>query len=198
MCAPDLGPGGFEQGSIMKRVSYNPPNHAHFLTFSCYRKLKLLTSDDVCGLLTEAWNEARRRGNFDIWAYVIMPEHTHLLIYPRNENYEMSKMLRRLKEQFGHKVVDHWKDISTHLLDLIKVRRGSRLIHRFWQEGGGYDRNLYNWDGIGRAIDYIEWNPVRRGLVTDPLEWEGSSARSRAGARDVPLVVDEIRFTYRY
>lgn len=182
----------------MKRVSYNLPNHAHFLTFSCYRKLKLLTTSDVRGLLIKAWDEARRQGNFDIWAYVIMPEHVHLLVYPRSENYGISKILRRLKEQFVHNIVAYWKSTSPYLLDMIMVKRGSRFVHRFWQEGGGYDRNLYNWDKIGRAIDYIEWNPVRRGLVSDPLEWEWSSARSRAGIKDVPLIVDEIRFTYRH
>ncbi len=176
----------------MKRISYNLPNHAHYLTFSCYRRQKLLLHDEICLELIKTWDEVRRKGEFAIWSYVIMPEHIHLLIHPRNEDYEMSKILRLLKEQFTHRVVEQWKNLSPRLLNLIRVQRGRRSLHRFWQEGGGYDRNLYNWDVIRRAIDYIEWNPVRRGLVIEPMDWRWSSARARAGISDVPMVVDNI------
>ncbi len=58
--------------------------------------------------------------------------------------------------------------------------------------GGGYDRNLFKWKHIEGAVDYIEWNPVTRGLVSDPKEWIWSSARARAGESDVPLIVDSL------
>jgi len=183
----------FSKERIMSRISYNLPNHAHFLTFSCYHRQQLLTSEDVLRLLTKTWDEARRRGDFDIWSYVILPEHVHLLIYPRNEKYEMSTILRLLKEQFTHRVVTIWQKTSPPLLEMLRVERGERSLHRFWQEGGGYDRNLYNWNKISSAIDYIEWNPVRRGLVSDPLDWEWSSARARTGIERIPLVIDKIQ-----
>ena len=176
----------------MKRKSYNCPNHAHFLTFSCYRHQKLLDPDDAKRILTETWNEVRRKGDFLIWAYVIMPEHVHLLIYPNDHNYQISRILRLLKEPFTHGIVRHWKDLDSPALERILVIRGGRILHRFWQEGGGFDRNLYSWDRINKAIDYIEWNPVRRGLASDPLGWKWSSARSRDGIKNVSLIVDDI------
>ncbi len=60
-----------------------------------------------------------------------------------------------------------------------------------WQAGGGYDRNLFNWDTIEKAIDYVEWNPVTRGFVSDPKDWVWSSARARSGEEDVHLRIDE-------
>lgn len=175
----------------MKRTSYNLPNHAHFLTFSCYRRQQLLTSDSLRLLLLTTWDDARTKEDFSIWSYVIMPEHVHLLIYPREQSYKMSDILRFLKAPFTRRVVEHWQKESPSLLRRIKVQRGKRTVHRFWQEGGGYDRNLYNWDTIHKAIEYIEWNPVRRGLVKEPLDWQWSSARARTGDSDVPFVVDE-------
>lgn len=175
----------------MPRASYKLPNHAHYLTFSCYRRQQLLTSDDLCSLLVKTWDEARRAGNVAIWSYVIMPEHVHLLIYPKNDPYEMSNVLRLLKEGFTRWAVAYWMDRAPHMLERISIQRGKRVLHRFWQEGGGYDRNLYDWDTIRRAIEYIEWNPVRRGLASDPNAWVWSSARARAGMSDVPLALDE-------
>ncbi|MBD3297987.1 MAG: hypothetical protein GF341_04970 [candidate division Zixibacteria bacterium] len=179
-------------GRTMKRKSYNLPYHAHFLTFSVYRRQQLLTNDHLREELLHHWDIARHKLDFAIWSYVIMPEHVHLLIYPRNEQYAMPCILRSLKESFARWVVRHWEEHAPHLLTRISVKRGPRALHRFWQEGGGYDRNLFDWDTIERAIDYIEMNPVRRGLVTDPLDWKWSSARHRVGSTDTTFRVDPI------
>ena len=45
---------------------------------------------------------------------------------------------------------------------------------------------------MGQA--FIEWNPIRKGLVSDPLEWIWSSARARAGFEKVPVQIDELRW----
>ncbi len=177
----------------MNRILYNLPNHVHYLTFSCFHRQQLLTSDDFRLMLLESWNEAREVGRFAVWAYVLMPEHVHLLVYPREDNYAMNKILRLLKERFTRRVVGYWRDRSPDLLSRIQCLRGQCMVHRFWQEGGGYDRNLYEWKTIQRTIDYIEWNPVRRKLVTNPTEWPWSSAGARNGRKDIPFYIDEIQ-----
>jgi len=42
------------------------------------------------------------------------------------------------------------------------------------------------------VIDYIHLNPVRRGLIKEPEDWEWSSARWYAGVRPVRLEIDPI------
>jgi putative transposase len=54
---------------------------------------------------------------------------------------------------------------------------------RFWQRGGGYDRNLWEPRYVWEMIDYIHANPVRRGLCRRPEEWPWSSARAYVGCR---------------
>ncbi len=61
---------------------------------------------------------------------------------------------------------------------------------RFWQPGGGYDRNITSTKVLRAVIDYIHANPVRRGLVSAAEEWEWSSARWYAGRRPVKLEMD--------
>jgi putative transposase len=177
----------------MNRTSYNLSNHVHHLTYSCFHRQQLLTSDDLRLMLLESWNEAREVGKFMVWAYVIMPEHVHLLICPREEDYALDKILRLLKEGFTRRVVGYWQAHSPDLLSRIHCLRGQRMVNRFWQDGGGYDRNLYEWKTIRKTIDYIEWNPVRRKLVANPTDWPWSSARARSGRKDVPFYIDEIQ-----
>jgi putative transposase len=62
---------------------------------------------------------------------------------------------------------------------------------RFWQPGGGYDRNITSTEALRAMIDYIHANPVRRGLVARPEDWEWSSARWYAGLRPVKLEMDD-------
>jgi putative transposase len=55
--------------------SYNEPGHAHELTFSCFRRLPLLSKDRSRSWFIEAMESARQRRQLALWAYVIMPEH---------------------------------------------------------------------------------------------------------------------------
>jgi putative transposase len=80
--------------SIHKQcVRFNEPGHAHELTFSCYRRLPLLARDRTRVWLAEAIAAARARQQFELWAYVFMPEHVHPLVYPRRRDYQISSIL---------------------------------------------------------------------------------------------------------
>ena len=65
-----------------------------------------------------------------------------------------------------------------------------RESHRFWQRGGGYDRNLRSVADVHEKINYIHGNPVRRGLVGGPEEWLWSSYRSWMDGIDEPIRID--------
>ena len=65
------------------------------------------------------------------------------------------------------------------------------MRHRFWQPGGGYDRNTIETATVHQMIDYIHANPVRRGLVASVEDWQWSSTRCYAGIRPVRLEIDD-------
>ena len=64
------------------------------------------------------------------------------------------------------------------------------MRHRFWQPGGGYNRNITRISTLRSMIEYLHGNPVRRGLVAKAEDWEWSSARWYAGLRQVPIEMD--------
>lgn len=174
------------------RISYNIPGHAHFLTFSCWQRRPFLADDCTCAKLAAALNHAREIEQFDIWAYVFMPEHVHMLIRPRREEYEIAKILRRMKEAFARNVLNHWREHLPARFATCADTACHPVRYRFWQPGGGFDRNLYTPTVIRRTVTYIESNPIRRGLVGGLLEWKWSSARARAELPNVPLQIDPI------
>lgn len=64
------------------------------------------------------------------------------------------------------------------LLRQLTVReRPGKHCFRFWQEGSGFDRNLFSPRAIATSLDYIHTNPVTRGLCRRTIDWKWSSAR---------------------
>ena len=66
---------------------------------------------------------------------------------------------------------------------MTHARPNGKIAHRFWQRGGGHDRNLFTPEAVRAGIDYVHLNPVRRGLCERPADWRWSSAADYA-ARD--------------
>lgn len=169
---------------------YNVPGDAHFLTFSCYRQLPLLSKDRTRLWFVEAVEKARAKHQFDLWAWVIMPEHVHLLLYPRPADYAMDKILASIKKPVGAKAIRFLREQASGYLERLTVKNRNRTYHRFWQAGPGYDRNLRDPQAIHRVITYIHRNPVKRGLVEQPEDWPWSSAADWAGAKVPFLKID--------
>ena len=171
---------------------YNDPGHAHELTFSCYRRFPFLSKDRTCEWLAEEIDEARRELNYYLWASVFMPEHVHLVVCPRERAYDDATFLKRIKERVSRKAVAYLKQEAPDWLARIRVTRGGKSEHHFWQPGRGHDRNIERSRTLMAMIDYVHMNPVRRGLVERPEEWKWSSAGWFVGAPLNTLTPDQI------
>src|SRR5262245_21201153 len=164
-----------------RRPALNEPGQAHELTFSCYCRYPFLQAERTCHWLAEAIGQARQRYDFALWAYVFMPEHVHLLIYPNRPDYDIRIILQKIKEPVGRQAVNYLVANAPHWIERITVQRGKRTERRFWQAGGGYDRNSFEPHTLLAMIEYIHSNPVRRGLVENAENWKWSSAGWKEG-----------------
>lgn len=176
-----------------KRRAINEPGHAHFVTCSCWRRWPLLNRDRARRWLIESMERLRTRHSVAIWAYVIMPEHVHVLLMPEMRTYEMRRILASLKAPVSRSARAYLESTgNTVWLRRLTTSHGRRKVFRFWQPGGGYDRNLSSSRSVREVIDYIHANPVRRGLVDRPTDWIWSSARAHAGLSGCPFKVDSV------
>jgi putative transposase len=162
------------------------------LTFSCYRRYRFLASDRTCGWLAEAIERARRKHDFALWAFVFMPEHTHLIIRPARGDASLAAILQSIKQPVGQRAIAFLESESPDWLPRITRHRGGKPERLFWQSGGGYDRNILEPSTLMSMVDYLHRNPVRRGLVERPTDWKWSSAGWYAGTPSVELTVDRI------
>jgi putative transposase len=180
---------GGAMGKTCRR--YNEPGHAHELTFSCYRRLPLLSKDRTRQWFLDALDRARKLHSFDLWAFVVMPEHAHVLLMPRPNTYDISAVLKSIKQPVARRATEFIAANAPGFLERLRiVRPNGKTEYRFWQQGGGYDRNIVKPATAWIAVRYLHDNPVRRGLVTCATDWPWSSARCYAGMDNALLKVD--------
>jgi putative transposase len=129
-----------------------------------YYHLRATTSGRIAYLGTSACKRAvvdvlRRvsaRLAFDVLAYVVMPEHVHLVVCQRGVQ-DISDLMAALKRE------------SAHRINLLLHRQGPVWRKEF------YDHILRSWEHADELVRYIHDNPVRRGLVQAAQDWEFSS-----------------------
>ena len=115
--------------------------------------------------------------DLNLVAFVFMPEHVHLLVYPTIHEPRLDLLLKAIKRPFSFRVKQVLAEARSPLLGELTVRERPGVERfRFWQEGGGYDRNLRTESAVLASIEYIHLNPVRRGLCERAVQWKWSSA----------------------
>ena len=150
----------------------------HGLTFSCYQRKQLFTNDSWRERLSRSIQAACEELSIELVAFVYMPEHIHLLVFPLEPQPDIGSFLSQVKRPVSDSVREQLAQMDSPLLKRLTVReRPGKESFRFWQEGPGFDRNLSDPKDIQCWIDYIHNNPVRRGLCYRAVDWKWSSAR---------------------
>jgi putative transposase len=162
-----------------KRIRhYHDPGHVRELTFSCYHRWPLLTNDTWRKMLAESVNRAMDGHGYRLTAFIFMPEHVHLLVFPLPNADTVDAVLKAIKRPFSYRIKQRLIQSRSNLLDRLTVQqRPGVQTFRYWQEGPGYDRNLVKPSTVLAAVNYLHDNPVRRGLTARVLDWKWSSAR---------------------
>lgn len=161
------------------------PADVRFVTFSCERRLPLLGAPEYRNVFARSLREARERLGFRLLAWVGMPEHVHLLIMPP-QGAALAPALKSLKLSVQQRVLRLMRQRGDPLAVQIIRPDGAP---RFWQKGGGFDRNVRSESELQQEIRYTHRNPVVRELVASPHEWRWSSvrwwnSRQRGGEHD--------------
>ncbi|MBI5707730.1 MAG: transposase [Armatimonadetes bacterium] len=102
--------------------------------------------------------------HYTLHAWVVMPTHVHVLITPF-EGRDFRDILRPLKGYCSREIHKHYGGHGA-----------------FWQRDF-FDRMIRDEEHFGKIVAYIEWNPVKAGLCSDPSRFPYSSANPTAIGR---------------
>ncbi len=140
----------------MKPTRTMSPPGTYFVTFITWQRRRLFVLEPYARLFLKTLYSYRRQGRFQLHAFVLMPEHVHLLLTPSN-HVTLERAIQLIKGGYSHAFGLEF--------------RGREV----WQRGFT-DHRIRNVEDFARHREYIHQNPVKRGLVASAIEYRYSSA----------------------
>ena len=141
-------------GRIARRVRQAG---VYFVTTDTWQRRALFAKPDVARIVLEQILSCRDRGFNRLHAFVVMPEHLHILLTPADET-TIEKAMQMIKGGSAH-------------------RMGQERPQKFaiWY-AGFHDRWMRDSSEYRNRKQYIEQNPVEAKLVERPEDYVWSSA----------------------
>jgi len=134
-------------------------------------------------IILETIAKSRKRLGFLFCGYVLIPDHWHALISTQNP-LTISKTLQDIKR------------VSSLKINGLHKTRGSRWQHQFW------DRFVRHSKEFTERLEYMHYNPVRKGLVEHPGQWRWSSVNNFSLDKTViaacPIQIDYVHLPDDY
>jgi REP element-mobilizing transposase RayT len=133
----------------------------------------------------------QERGDFIILAYVIMPNHFHVVLNTKDK-ISISKCIGNLKRITSRSISARLREIGDlNTLNILAEHANNESSKdcRVWKPR--FDCFVINNENTLRLkIEYVHFNPVRKGLVANAADWPYSSAGNYAGVTNGAIVVD--------
>jgi putative transposase len=179
------------------RLTISKVDPCLFITAVAKNRLPVFRSEAIKTITCRAIDEARTSCGFLLFAYVIMPDHIHVLT---NSPRKPSIVLQFIKGIISRRVLGYLKEMKYE----ASLRK---LAHDDWKRNHRYSLWQHDSDIFSivsesmfmQKVNYIHQNPVRSGLVDRAEDYPWSSARywSKCPREDEPLSVDMDRIVWR-
>ena len=129
------------------------------ITTNIDERRSVFASPHAARLLLQVISEVRRETHFKLLAFVVMPDHIHLVI-AIPPGLALGRIMRLIKGRFSNRY------------NRISRGRGS-----LWQERY-HERALRSERELVAAIEYVHANPIKAGLASQAELFPWSSANS--------------------
>ena len=144
------------------------PGIPHHVTQRGNRRMATFFCDEDYQVYLALMAEWCRKLNVAVWCYCLMPNHIHLIAVPETEE--------GLRRAIG----------EAHRRYSVMINRRQKWTGHLWQ--GRFSSFPMDEAYLLAAARYIEMNPVRADLSSDPYAWKWSSAKAHADGTDDILV----------
>jgi putative transposase len=153
----------------MRRKLFDYENHAYFVTFSCYRRRRILDHAQAKQIVIHFFGAQLRNQSGRCVGFVIMPDHVHAIVHFGKEGL-LSVFMNQWKRRSSIQLKNFYR---THL-----VGYGTKLDLKgaMWQPKY-YVFNIYSETKLKEKLAYMHINPVQAGLVDHAQDWKFGSAR---------------------
>jgi REP element-mobilizing transposase RayT len=160
-------------------------------------RLPVFRTDAIKRIVCADLDETRHSGRFAIFAYVIIPNHLHVIT---DGAFKPSDTLRFLNGISSHRVIGYLKE-NNYISSLVRLRDAQKArghAHSLW-DGHAHALPVFSESFFMQRLNYFHQHPVRAGLVERAEDYRWSSIRcwNRWPREDEPLLVELNRIVWR-
>ena len=159
----------------------------YFHTCTVVGWLPIFTRPQTVQIILDSWDYLQKNDNFVLHGYVIMENHLHLIA--KSDNH--TEVMKRFKSFTARQIIDYLKKqgVTKFLkqLEFYKLHHKTDSQYQLWQEGT-HPQQILNEEMMRQKLEYIHYNPVKRGYVDDAVHWRYSSARDYVGQESLVSV----------
>ncbi len=154
----------------------------YFVTFTCYKWIPLFEKTSSYDLVYN-WFKILNQEGVDIIAFVIMPNHLHVILHFPEPGFDLNKVISNGKRFMAYEIVNRLEEKrDTAMLQFLAYKLTKREIakgqkHKIFKNS--FDaKPIYSDKFLFQKLDYIHFNPVKGkwSLAKDYLGYEYSSA----------------------
>jgi len=155
-------------------------NSPHFLTSTIINWIPLFTRPATVQIILDSLVYRQQYCGMKVYGYVILENHMHWIAQTENLNKEVSSF-KSYTAKFLIKYLEEQQ--STRILEQLKFYKKLHKTDRQYQvwEEGSHPQLIQNEEMLRQKLEYIHYNPVKRGYVDKPTDWRYSSARNYEG-----------------
>ncbi|ROM69181.1 transposase [Pseudomonas brassicacearum] len=162
------------------RYVITEPETPHFLTCTLMEWLPLFIRPYLVDHLLGCWRYQQAHQSLQLFGYVVLENHLHFIAQAPN----LGKCLRQFKSFTARQIINDLQsrgaERALQRLRFSKRAHKQDRVYQLWQEGS-HAEQIYSETVMRQKLDYIHFNPVKRGYVELPEHWRYSSARNYAG-----------------
>ena len=149
----------------------------YYVTFTVVEWLPVFIHETACKIILDSLNFCIQNKYLGVNAYVIMPTHLHAITFDVEFQAERLKhTLDDLRKFTGRQLLDYSaQHLPKCFTDEFRKQAGEDRQRRFWQPTQ-HPVGIFSAAFWQQKMDYLHYNPCRKGLVLRPEDWRFSSA----------------------
>jgi REP element-mobilizing transposase RayT len=165
------------------KLKHTDTYSTYFITFTCIEWISLFEISKTHDMVYNWFAILKEENNADVIAYVIMPNHLHVIVHFQNESFNLNTIVGNGKRFIAYEIIDRLEiekntDLLNYLESLLTTRDSKKgQLHKVFKDS--FDaKAIFSHQFLMQKINYIHYNPVtgKWMLAKNFIEYEHSSA----------------------
>ena len=178
---------------MSRHRSHLDPEHLYFVTTKAVQGKPIFDRPYLANIVLGSLRYMRLNHWIKLYAYVLMPNHIHLIVKYLDE-HQPSQVLRDFKKFTAKEIIGELERRGERrLLSFLEAAASNtkKQTHKVWEDGY-FDKSIFSEPFLFQKMDYIHHNPLQPhwSLAERPEEYRYSSARNYALHDDSVMQID--------